>query len=47
MPPMALFLSLFLSLLGGPPPDTPGGPIVQAVPVVHMAALGRAGALQA
>jgi hypothetical protein len=36
---MALFLSLFLALFNGPPIDTPGGPIVQAVPATPIAAL--------
>jgi len=36
---MALFLSLFLALFSGPPTDTPGGPIVQSVPLLHTAGL--------
>jgi len=38
---MALLVSLLFALFGAPPPplDTPGGPIVQAVPVVHTAAV--------
>ena len=35
---MAFVLSFFLSLVGLPPPDTPGGPIVQTPPVLHIAA---------
>jgi hypothetical protein len=35
---MALLVSFLIALCGGPPPtDTPGGPIVQTVPVVQTA----------
>jgi hypothetical protein len=34
---VAFFFAFFLSLIGPPPIDTPGGPIVMNVPAIHIA----------